>query len=251
MATTFGICEKGNVKFRDVTGEICIEDAKLLYKCAKKYKGGVYVETGSYLGLSATLISAGIGDGKIYCHDLWVDTEDWDKVLEDSIPPPKVDGIYDKFKANMARNTLNDIVTPVRGDSKKTLHIHKDESVDFCFIDGDHSFEGAYTDMCILWNKLKPGGTMLGHDCVPGDPVDDALKKFCEERELSFKLHEPEERAYEIEGVTFTGASPWYIFELQKDEKFLYYNFWPLLANGHIMDFPKTTLHRCRSFSKT
>ena len=31
------------VKFRDVTGEICIEDAKLLYNCAKKYKGGVYV----------------------------------------------------------------------------------------------------------------------------------------------------------------------------------------------------------------
>ena len=84
MATKFELCEKGNVKFRGVTGEICIEDAKLLYKCAKKYKGGVYVETGSYLGLSATLISAGIGDGKIYCHDLWVDSEDWDKILVDS-----------------------------------------------------------------------------------------------------------------------------------------------------------------------
>lgn len=39
-----------------------------------------------------------------------------------------------------------------------------DGSVDFVFIDGDHSYEGCSTDIAVWWPKLKDGGLLSGHD---------------------------------------------------------------------------------------
>jgi len=40
----------------------------------------------------------------------------------------------------------------------------KDESIDFIYIDGDHTYEVCLADITEYWNKLKPGGIMAGHD---------------------------------------------------------------------------------------
>jgi hypothetical protein len=39
-----------------------------------------------------------------------------------------------------------------------------DETLDFVFIDGDHSTEGVSADIAAWRPKLKPGGWMIGHD---------------------------------------------------------------------------------------
>lgn len=40
----------------------------------------------------------------------------------------------------------------------------KDASLDFIFIDGDHTYEGVMNDLTLWWPKLKVGGIMSGHD---------------------------------------------------------------------------------------
>lgn len=39
-----------------------------------------------------------------------------------------------------------------------------DESLDFCYIDGDHSYEGVKRDIELYYPKLKWGGVLGGHD---------------------------------------------------------------------------------------
>ncbi|CAE8627582.1 unnamed protein product, partial [Polarella glacialis] len=38
------------------------------------------------------------------------------------------------------------------------------ESVDLVFIDGDHSYEGAASDIAAWWPTVRPGGILAGHD---------------------------------------------------------------------------------------
>jgi predicted O-methyltransferase YrrM len=40
----------------------------------------------------------------------------------------------------------------------------KDESLDFIFIDGDHSYEATLKDCESYWSKVKFGGIFAGHD---------------------------------------------------------------------------------------
>ena len=63
--------------------------------------------------------------------------------------------------------------------------INKIPMVDFVYIDGNHSKEYAYEDMCLYWEKVKKGGLLTGdmqttmHTGVPR-----ALIRFCYERNL-------------------------------------------------------------------
>jgi hypothetical protein len=51
------------------------------------------------------------------------------------------------------------------------------ESIDFVFIDGNHSFEAVYEDLHVWYKRLKPNGLFSGHDFnIQG--VNDAIFKF-------------------------------------------------------------------------
>lgn len=38
------------------------------------------------------------------------------------------------------------------------------DSLDFVFIDGDHSYPAVYTDLLLWYPKIKPGGMLILHD---------------------------------------------------------------------------------------
>jgi hypothetical protein len=54
-----------------------------------------------------------------------------------------------------------------KGNSTQTLTIHPDNSAHMIFIDGSHTFETVYHDLLEAWRILRPGGLLLGHDCLP------------------------------------------------------------------------------------
>lgn len=66
----------------------------------------------------------------------------------------------------------------VTGDSKnpETVDLVKaalgDRSVDFLFIDADHSYQGVSADYRTYTPLVRPGGVIALHDIVPGDPVN-------------------------------------------------------------------------------
>ena len=138
-----------------------------------------YIETGSYLGCSGVLAGLSSKHGStVYCHDIWFENIE-DITATGTRPPDGVDNYLFTFYENVLNNNLQNIIIPIRGDSAYTLNIHRDESIDLAFIDGDHTYEGALKDLDTVLPKMKKGGVILCHDCRPGSDVSKALREFC------------------------------------------------------------------------
>lgn len=69
-----------------------------------------------------------------------------------------------------------------------------DGSLDLIYIDGDHTYEGAYADLHLAWRLVKPGGWIAGHDYSINRTkamtnyefgVRRAVDQFCKEKELA------------------------------------------------------------------
>jgi uncharacterized Rossmann fold enzyme len=69
-----------------------------------------------------------------------------------------------------------------------------DGSLDFVFIDADHSYEGARADIRAWRSKVKPGGLLCGHDYentdYPKFGVTRAVREFADESGMAFELGE-------------------------------------------------------------
>jgi hypothetical protein len=67
-----------------------------------------------------------------------------------------------------------------------------DHSLDFVFIDADHSFSGCSSDISSWRSKVKPGGLLCGHDygfeTLPG--VKKAVDEFVTHNGLKLELGE-------------------------------------------------------------
>ena len=53
------------------------------------------------------------------------------------------------------------------GPSPQAASLFEDESLDFIYIDADHTYEGCKADIKGWWPKCKPGGFFGGHDYAP------------------------------------------------------------------------------------
>lgn len=125
-------------------------------------------EVGCFKGGSACILWHGMtrrGKGvTLACHDLFEpyrvgdETHDIERCFDDNLAA---------FDAHAIK---------VKGDSKETHAVHPDGCLDYCFIDGDHSFEGTLADIRNFLPKLREDGWMLVQDCVPGGEVDRALR---------------------------------------------------------------------------
>jgi predicted O-methyltransferase YrrM len=50
--------------------------------------------------------------------------------------------------------------------SEQAAHAMPDNTLDFCYIDADHSYDGVKKDLNIWLPKVKSGGIICGHDYV-------------------------------------------------------------------------------------
>jgi len=58
----------------------------------------------------------------------------------------------------------DDRVVIVKSKSVDFLNSLDDDSLDFVYIDADHSYEGVKADIAVSFTKVKNGGYILGHD---------------------------------------------------------------------------------------
>ena len=65
----------------------------------------------------------------------------------------------------------------LRGYSQDFVNSFEDKSLDYIFIDGDHSYEGALRDCELFFPKIKNGGIFAGHDWS-FDGVQKAVNEF-------------------------------------------------------------------------
>lgn len=95
---------------------------------------------------------------KYYCVDPWLPYMDWNGMIT-------VQLINDMKMAAMDNlASFGDKVEIIQENSKYAQEKIPDGSLDFIFIDGDHSYEAAYFDMTTYWPKVKKGGLFAGHD---------------------------------------------------------------------------------------
>jgi ASC-1-like (ASCH) protein len=151
----------------------------------------VGVEVGVCLAHTTEAFVKGINNlKKLYAVDNYPtfvdwDGSDWNKDRQDLMKK----AAQDKMLAH------KDKVEFLHVSSEEFVKTIEDESLDFVFIDGDHSFEAALKDFQNYYPKVKKGGIFGGHD-IQLDSVRNALTYFLKEK------------SNEVIGVT---NSAWYL----------------------------------------
>jgi hypothetical protein len=69
----------------------------------------------------------------------------------------------------------------LRIDSVAAAHTFPDRSLDFVYLDGDHSLAGCTRDIVAWAPKIKIGGILAGHDYYDKEPfmVRSAVNQLC------------------------------------------------------------------------
>lgn len=65
---------------------------------------------------------------------------------------------------NLVQSLFKKRAKIIRETSIKASDSFVDESIDLCYIDGDHSYLSVLNDIKSWWPKIKKGGWMFGHD---------------------------------------------------------------------------------------
>ena len=133
-------------------------------------------------GLVLYMVDSWKGAGEDYAGD----SGDWHSSLSQDQQDSYFELTKDKvsFAGDRARIIRTNSVDAARGVP--------DESLDFVFIDADHSYEGCKVDIEAWWPKVKPGGLLSGHDYendnFPKFGVTRAVNEFSESTGLEYSL---------------------------------------------------------------
>lgn len=128
--------------------------------------------------------------GKVYyCVDTW-------EAQPKEVYPEKTEGIdYSQCYRQMQQFAEKDSrIRLLRGMSNHMHKLIKDYTLDWVFIDGNHSYPAVLEDMDLWFNKVKPGGILSGHDY--GDfteyphwcEVKSAVDRWMKEHNIPFVL---------------------------------------------------------------
>lgn len=98
------------------------------------------------------------------------------------------------FEANLKTAGLFDGVTIIEENSLNAHRHFAARSLDFVFIDGDHSYRGVRQDILNFRPKVKPGGILAGHDYRDSADVKRAVDELlgpCPASSASWALRIP------------------------------------------------------------
>ena len=125
---------------------------------AKLNPNAVMVELGVYRGDNLALFAEALPQGHCYGVDSWLDHLQGRNRTTPSVKSAEAEKVaYDRF--NSVRN-----VTLIKSDTLTAVRNFADESLDFVYIDADHTYNGCKDDIKAWYPKVKRGGIIAGHD---------------------------------------------------------------------------------------
>jgi predicted O-methyltransferase YrrM len=130
--------------------------------------GGKVVEIGSWKGRSTVAICEGLHGASMYAVDTFRGDADLAKRYAGEI---EEDRVYEEFCEHTAPYAFLEVL---RMTSAEACGRFDDASLDWVFIDGDHTFEQVHEDISCWLPKVKPGGLVSGHD-YPYGPIKKAV----------------------------------------------------------------------------
>lgn len=149
------------------------------YEDFHKYFGVVEnaLEIGVASGIFSEIILNYLKPKKLFLLDPWdiqsidVYTDSQNDVL---IQKNNFIEVITKFKKEIE----NENIIIIRDYSPQGLNIFKDGSLDWIYIDGNHSYETVRNDIEIAYKKIKKTGWICGHD-IDWPGVRQAIYEFC------------------------------------------------------------------------
>lgn len=115
--------------------------------------GGLALEVGSFKGKSSGFLASALRPGaRLACVDTW---------YNHAMPYDRSEDVIDEFRTNM--RPFEDRVDVHRGSSLDVARAWN-RPIDVLFVDGDHSYEGASTDLRAWLPFVRPGGWVALHD---------------------------------------------------------------------------------------
>lgn len=97
-----------------------------------------------------------------YMIDPWAKQPVWNKPF--NIENEIFNDVYTEAMESVA--FASDKVNVLRGATKTVINQIPDESLDFAYIDGDHTLRGITIDLIKLMPKVKEGGFIMGDDFI-------------------------------------------------------------------------------------
>ncbi len=144
----------------------------------RKFKVGA--EVGVADGRYSQILCNEISGLKLYCVDIWKPYEsNWRNMAYQ-------DNAYRQAKEKLREHNVEIMCKPSLDASTSILS----NSLDFVFIDGDHSFNYVMLDI-LLWSpKVRKGGIVAGHDYChfTNSGVVEAVNKYCEINRIELNL---------------------------------------------------------------
>lgn len=136
-------------------------------------KKGIGAEVGVHEGDFSSYIIDYVQPKKLFLIDPWITQNkpgSWydKKVISESEMDQRYERVVKKFSNN------NDVVI-LRKKSENIGNLIDANSLDFAYIDGDHSYESVCKDFDIFYEKLRPGGYLLGDDYFVGKWWGDSI----------------------------------------------------------------------------
>ncbi|HZY81119.1 MAG TPA: class I SAM-dependent methyltransferase [Cyclobacteriaceae bacterium] len=148
--------------YKRIDGWLSLNEAYHLYVGAQSLPANAtVVEIGSWKGKSTYCLAKGLRSGTVYAIDPFnSDGEEGSKQVYEK--KAANEDLLNEFKTNMSATGVSKNVVPKKGYSKDFINEFK--KIDFLFIDGDHSIEGAKFDFESYSPMLAKGGLIAFHD---------------------------------------------------------------------------------------
>jgi len=127
---------------------------------------GLGAEIGVQRGLFSKKLLSGWPGQKLYLIDTW-------RYLDNYMDIANCPDLYTNLQcyAQTFSNVyeFGDRVTIIREYSGAASRFFPDQSLDFVYLDADHSYEGVKADIDAWYPKVKPGGVFCGDDFLDGN----------------------------------------------------------------------------------
>lgn len=139
------------------------------------------LEIGSDTGTSTKYLLDKIPGLKLYCVDPYINYVDWNNMNLN-----ERDLAYQNYLEKMKPYANRHV--HYRMTSDEAVSSFEDESLDFIFIDGLHTYEQVLKDCRNYYSKLKKNGIFAGHDYFAIEAVRKAVDEFAREvnKEIKF-----------------------------------------------------------------
>jgi hypothetical protein len=145
------------------------------------------VEIGVWKGEFSKTINSKISPAVLYLCDPWLFTpqhpDRWYGGTQ-ATSQEDMDGIYNDV-VGMFRSSPN--VQVIRDLSTNLLSHIEPNSLDWTYIDGDHSYEAVLEDLNMSYQLVKSGGYITGDDFDNGNDIHRALDQFVNEHKDQIK----------------------------------------------------------------